>query len=301
VGNVGASQTSSAPPNDQGEPAGRLVHRLDLDMIERSETEAGAAILWRGVAGENATNLAGRLFGGMVIAQSIVAAARVNPTRHLHSLQQVFLRGGQTDAPIDYYAETLFTGRTYQSVRVEVRQKGEVIAHAQAGLSSGIEGPDRQLPSPATSAFDDTIDRGELRQRCGWQDAPIAVRVEQSREEGSEPNLDTWLKPNGALPADPIMHQAMLSYVSDRAFMSTAWKPHRASHGTFQGSTLDHTIWFHRPVTFDDWHVFAMHSPVITNGRGLNHGVIHHRDGTHVASVAQQGTFRPKPNQPHGT
>lgn len=265
-----------------------MLQRLDLDEISRDDRW----VHWHGEPGADARNLAGRLFGGMVLAQTIMAAGRCLPDRRIHSLQQMFLRGGVAEDPLTYKCEMLFTGRTYAAIRVEIHQNDEIISHAQVGVTAGVEGPDRQSPSPATTKLEHTINRDELMQRRKWQDQAIEVRVEAERETDAEPNLDTWLRPRGPLPDDQLVHQAMLSYVSDRAFLRTAWKPHAAEWGPFKGATLDHTIWFHRPVRFDDWHVFSMESPAMIDGRGMNHGVIHDSDGTLIASLSQQGAMR---------
>jgi len=272
----------------------RLLHRLDLRETKRTEN----SVTWRGEAGENAMNMAGRLFGGMVLAQTIVAAGRTVPERRVHSLQQVFLRGGAADLPLRYRCEVLFEGRTYSSARVEVEQADEVISHAMIGFTAGVPGgPDRQLPTTARARLADTANRDQYRNRPNWRDQPIEVRAVREHEEDGEPRLDTWLRPFGPLPDDQVLHQAALAYVSDRAFLSTPWKPVRAELGPARGATLDHTIWFHRPVQFDDWHVYAMHGPALIDGRGLSQGTIHHCNGTLVATVAQQGAMRgPRPS-----
>lgn len=268
----------------------RLLNRLNLVEIEDTET----MMVWQGEAGAKALNLSNRLFGGVVVAQGIVAAGRAVPERRIQSLQQVFLRGGRADVPLRYEVHRLFTGNTYASVRVEVKQQGEIISHIQVGFSSGIDaGPDRQDPSPSHTPFDTTVNRDEHHKRPGWDDQPVEVRIDPATDKSTDAELDLWIKPLSDLPDDPVMHQAVMGYVSDRAFMGTAWKPHYEEHGLFKGSTLDHTIWFHRPVVFNDWHTFTMTSPVINDGRGLNIGCIYDRAGDRIASLTQQGTYRP--------
>ena len=264
------------------------MHRLDLVQGDTNEQHT----VWHGEAGENALNMANRLFGGMVVAQTIVAAGRTYPDRTLHSVQQFFLRGGSANEPLRYKVERLFTGRTYASARVEVHQGDHLISHAQVGVSAGIDGPDRQDEAPAIAERSNTVNRDQLRNRPNWEDQPVEMWIDPDMLEDPRPVMETWIRPSGPMPDDPLMHQAVLGFVSDRGLMSTAWRPH-ASDGDFKGATLDHTIWFHRPLRFDDWHSYTMHSPTIAGGRGLNHGLIHHHDGTHVASTAQQGTFRP--------
>lgn len=268
----------------------RLLERLDLDSIDGDDTHQ----VWEGHAGAGALNYSNRLFGGMVVAQAIVAAGRTVPDRRIQSLQQVFLRGGRADTPLHYVVHRLFTGNTYASARVEVRQADEIISHVQVGFSSGIEdGPVRYEPSPSTTSFDETVNRDELYKRPGWDDQPVEVRIDPAIDDRTDPLLDLWIKPLSSLPDDPVMHQAVMGYVSDRAFMGTAWKPHYEEHGLFKGSTLDHSIWFHEPVRFDHWHTFTTASPAINDGRGLNFGSIYDGSGSRVASLVQQGTYRP--------
>lgn len=269
-------------------PVERLLYRLDLEQGETGE----ASTTWNGEAGENALNMSNRLFGGIVVAQTIVAAGRTHPGRDVHSVQQVFLRGGNGTDPLRYRVERLFTGRTYASVRVEVHQGDHIISHAQVGVTAGIEGPDRQDSAPIMVARESTVNRDEVRKRANWDDQPVQMFIDPASEGDGTPNLSGWIRPAGPMPADPIMHKAVLGFVSDRGLMSVAWRPH-GEHGSFKGATLDHSIWFHRPLQFDDWHSYDMHSPSIAGGRGLNHGTIHHHDGTHVATTLQQGTFRP--------
>ena len=263
------------------------MHRLDLAQGETSE----ASTTWHGQAGENALNMSNRLFGGVVVAQTIVAAGRTYADRQLHSVQQVFLRGGNATDPLRYRVERLFTGRTYASVRVEVHQGDHIISHAQVGVTSGIEGPDRQDDPPVMVPREVTVNRDALRKRANWDDQPVEMWIDPATHGDGKPNLSTWIRPAGLLPADPIMHRAVLGFVSDRGLLSVAWRPH-GEPGGFKGATLDHSIWFHRPPQFNDWHSYDMHSPTIAGGRGLSHGTIHHHSGAHIATTVQQGTFR---------
>ncbi|MEM7093275.1 MAG: acyl-CoA thioesterase domain-containing protein [Actinomycetota bacterium] len=275
----------------------RLLHRLDLQAVER---HGEGVITWEGIGGENAMNMSGRLFGGFVLAQTVVAAGRTVPNRRIHSLQQVFLRGGQPTGPIHYRCTPLFAGRTYASSRIEVFQDAELISHAQVGYTAGVEGPERaDVPSPR-SRLEDTVNRDQLRNRRNWDDQPLEMRVVEAHERDTEPRLDTWFRPFGAVPDDQVLHQALMAFASDRGFMTTAWKPFQIDYGQPRGATLDHTIWFHRPVTLDDWHVFVMDSPAVIDGRGMSRGTIQRRDGTLVATLAQQGAFRPRrtPEEP---
>ncbi len=265
----------------------RLLHRLDL---VQGDTESGGTT-WHGEAGENALNRSNRLFGGMVVAQTIVAAGRTHADRRVHSVQQVFLRGGSASDPLRYHVEPLFVGRTYASLRVEVHQGDKIISHAQVGVSAGVDGPDRQEDAPSTPDRSKTENRDQLRDRPDWDDQPVEMLIDPATEADGLPHMATWIRPAGPMPSDPLMHQAVLGFISDRGLMSVSWRPH-LHEGDFKGATLDHSIWFHRPLRFDDWHSYVMHSSTLAGGRGLSHGTVHHHDGTHVATTMQQGTFR---------
>ncbi len=270
------------------EPSDRLLRRLDLEPLPHE----GSGASWLGQAGEHALNMNDAIFGGMVLAQTVVAAGRTVPDRSVHSISQMFLRAGRAEIPIRYRCQVLFAGRRYSMLGVDVLQDDDIISHAQVGLTAGGRGPDRGDSAPSFAPIEDTVDRDVLLGRPRAGDQPVEVRVVPGRVHDDTPSLETYLRPNGMLPDDPLIHQAFLAWVSDRGFMRTAWKPHMAS-GDYRGATLDHSIWFHRPVVFDDWHVYSMRSPSLADGRGLVHGTVHDSAGTLVASVAQQGNYRP--------
>ena len=269
------------------DPVDRLVRRLDLDLLDSSD----GIHRWLGHAGEHALNMNDAIYGGMVLAQTIVAAGRTEPQRSVHSLSQVFLRAGKADVPLEYRSRVMYAGRKYSMLSVEVFQHDDVISHAQVGLTDGAAGPDRQVPVPEPVALEDTVNRDEFFGRDRAHDQPVLVRVDPNRASDPEPNLANLVKPAGTLPEDPLLHQAALAWVTDRGFMRTGWKPHEPAD--YRGATLDHSIWFHRPVVFDDWHTHYMASPTLADGRGLITGMIHDPRGVLVASTAQQGNYRP--------
>ena len=122
---------------------------------------------------------------------------------------------------------------------------------------------------------------------------PIEVRMidELNEDTPSAPSTATWMRANGAMPADPVLHLAALVYATDRAFLSTAWRPH-VGRGQLAGASLDHSLWLHEQVDFADWLLFDMHSPIVRFERGLVQGALYRRDGHRVASVAQEGSLQ---------
>ena len=265
-------------------PIDGLLHQLDLAATSDPSR-------WTAEIGENGLNLQGRLFGGMIVGQSIVAAGRTFPDFQVHSVQQTFLQSGAGDSPLSYEVFVLRQGRTYAQARVELRQNDTLLAHAQVGLTMGADGPDRQEDAPQIPPRSRMVNRDEIRERPNWDRQPVPMFIDPMAVEDGQPDLATWICAAGDMPEDPLMHRAVLGFVSDRGVMTVAWKPHR-DLAKLNGASLDHSIWFHRPVRIDEWHTHVVHSATIADGRGMNHGVIHHEDGTHVATTTQQGTYR---------
>jgi acyl-CoA thioesterase-2 len=106
------------------------------------------------------------------------------------------------------------------------------------------------------------------------------------------------MRPRSPLPDDDaLVHAAVLLYATDRGLLSTAGRPHGLMWGAGLGASLDHTVWFHHAARFDDWVLYDMTSPVASAGRGLCFGALFHRDGTRLASVAQEGLIRVLPRR----
>jgi acyl-CoA thioesterase-2 len=103
----------------------------------------------------------------------------------------------------------------------------------------------------------------------------------------------------GSIGDDPNLHRAMLAYASDFYLLGTSTFPHAISYyqHNVQMASLDHVLWFHRPFRIDDWLLYALDSPSASGSRGLARGSIYTRDGTLVASVAQEGLIRVLPDE----
>ena len=130
---------------------------------------------------------------------------------------------------------------------------------------------------------------------------PIEMRSPDGLRVEGEPlarERIVWMSPRGPVPDDPLIHTALLVYASDRNLVSTAVRPLDEPRGGFQMASLDHALWVHRPVRFDDWLLFVSESPVAHSARGLIFGSVFHRDGTRLASVAQEGLVRLRRDAP---
>ena len=123
---------------------------------------------------------------------------------------------------------------------------------------------------------------------------PVDPRALLDRRE-LHPSQQVWFRMRAPVPDDPLIHQAVLAYWSDMRLMLTCTLPHPLAFALrdIKGASLDHAIWFHADPQVDDWLLYDMGSPWSGGARGLNFGRIFARDGTLVASVAQEGMFRP--------
>lgn len=272
----------------------KLLQRLDLKQNAKGQFIGGS-----GAGGVTADN---RLYGGLVVSQAVVAAARSAPTLHLHSMHAYFLRPGRPDTPILFTVDEIKRGRRYHARQVQATQGDAIIFQMLASFGEQPTlNPQGQVTHsnsmPEVPDPEGLLNRDQARGRKNWQDATIDVRLCDALTEtlALPPTKSVWIKPVAQVPTDPIQQLALLTFASDRAFLSTAWRPH-ADVGRLHGASLDHSLWIHAPIRFDDWHLYHSHSPAAAQGRGLVHGAIYNRQGQRVASVAQEGTLSYKPH-----
>jgi acyl-CoA thioesterase-2 len=269
-----------------------LVELLDLEVIEDN--------LFRGRQPDTQMQ---RVFGGQVLAQSLVAAVRtVQAPFTCHSLHSYFLRPGDTKVPIIYDVEAIRDGRSFCTRRVAARQHGRPIFFLTANFQKAEEGLEHQdrmpeVPSPeecAPAVDSDSTDK----QRWLREWAALDVRlVADSREGGTLDTTDHaarsqwWIRASSTLPDDPVSQLAAFTYASDMTLLPATLVPHNLyirSPG-MQPVSLDHSIWFHRPFRADEWWLYDQVSPSASGGRGLALARIFSQDGVLVASVAQEG------------
>ena len=270
-------------------PLAKLLDRLDLDALDRD--------LFLGDPGRGE----GRLFGGMVAAQSVIAAGRTVESGGLHSLHAYFLRPGRHDAPIRFVVDRIRDGRTFTTRRVVAHQAGEAIFNLSASFARPEEGISHQDPMPEVPPPEALRDWEDVRAEIvGSPDArradgPVEFRVcnpESADGAPQPPAQQNWFRPRGELPDDPLVHAAVLVYASDRTLINTAARPHGMPWGQRVAASLDHALWLHRPPCLGDWMLYASESPAAHAARGLVFGAMYTQDGVRVASVAQEGLIR---------
>jgi acyl-CoA thioesterase-2 len=270
-------------------PIDRLLRRLDLDAGSGDEFHAPNP-------GEGR-----RLFGGLVAAQSVIAAGRTVPPdvadgrtvvggRPLHSLHAYFLRPGRPGVPIRFAVTRLKDGRNFAARTVFAWQAEEIIFTLHASFTRHEDGISHQDPMPETPPPE------TARGRTEPDGHPFEMRLcdDELEQVGAPlpPRRRNWMRPRGAVPDDPLVHTALLVYASDRKLISTGARPHGLEHGRRQAASLDHAVWIHGPFLFDGWLLFDMQSPVARNARALVHGAFYRPDGVRMASVAQEGLIR---------
>lgn len=254
----------------------------------------------------------GRVFGGQVIAQALMAAqATVPEDRPAHSLHAYFLRGGSEAHDVEYRVERGFDGGSFANRRVVALQEERQILACSISFQRHEDGPGHQaaampdVPPPEELEPEDVVldrYRAEIEAhapRIVLRPRPIEVRAVDptgllSRER-SAPEQRVWFRARARLPDDPQIQRAVLAYFSDMRLMATCLLPHGLAfaRGDVKGASLDHAVWFHEDALVDDWLLYAMDSPWSGHARGLNFGRIYTRDGRLVASTAQEGMFRP--------
>ncbi len=286
-----------------GTPVDRLVELLDLEQIELN--------IFRGRSPEEELQ---RTFGGQVAGQALVAAGRtVDGDRPVHSLHAYFLRPGVPGVPIVYQVDRIRDGRSFTTRRVLGIQQGRSIFALTADFhlpeQGGIEHqdtmPDVPAPEDLPSALEEVGARlGELPPFISRRqpfDIRYVDRLRWTKEEltGVEPRSGVWLRTNGALPDDPLIHVCALTYASDMTLLDSVRVPVEPlwGHRHFDMASLDHAMWFHRPFRADEWLLYQQASPVAHGARGLARGEIYDRSGRLVVSVMQEGLFRPLPER----
>jgi acyl-CoA thioesterase-2 len=276
-----------------------LLSILDLEQLEHN--------LFRGRS-PNANWQ--RVFGGQTIAQALAAAQRtVEPTRHAHSLHGYFMRPGDTKVPIIYEVDRIRDGGSFATRRVVAIQHGQAIFSLEASFQVDEPGLDHQIPMPLDVLSPDTLmnQRELLRNaehipddiRRYWaRERPLEIRpVNRKHYESREklaPLQNNWIRTTGPVPADRAIQTAVLAYLSDMTLLDTSTFAH--GRGIFdrdiQAASIDHAMWFHRPHSLDGWLLYAQDSPSSSGARGFTRGALYGRDGTLIASVAQEGLIR---------
>jgi acyl-CoA thioesterase II len=277
-----------------------LLHILELEQLEVN--------LFRGESRDIGSP---QVFGGQVLGQALVAASRTVDGRLCHSLHAYFLRRGDFDAPIVYQVDRSRDGQSFTNRRVVAIQHGEQIFHMSCSFHVQEPGLDHAEFMPDVPPPEDLCDYEDYREalvrnlpekvsrffehKRPFEFRPVVMpdylnpKVQAARKH-------VWFRAADRVPSDdPMLHRCLLAYVSDYNLLDTSTLPHARSFLTLQMASVDHGMWFHRPFRADEWLLYAVDSPSASGARGFSRGSVYTRDGTLVASSAQEGLIRVRP------
>ena len=250
----------------------------------------------------------GRVFGGQVLAQALVAASHTVPgDRAVHSMHGYFLRPGDVNEHITFAVDRIHDGRSFSTRRTQAYQSSQPILSMIASFQTPDEGVSHQVDMPADvpdpeslpttaevlAGLDHEVARHWATERpfdMRHVPSPIYLSVEGARV----PHQAVWLRAFGTIGDDQKLHRAALAYVSDYSILEPVLRRHGVAWATpgLKVASLDHAMWWHRDVRVDDWLLYVQESPSAGGGRGLSTGRIYDRSGVLVASVAQEGMVR---------
>ena len=285
-------------PTTGGSPLEKLFDLLDLETIEVD--------IFRGKQPPESLQ---RVFGGQVAGQALVAAGRTVPVdRPVHSLHAYFLRAGDPSIPIIYEVDRIRDGRSFTTRRVVGIQHGKAIFNLSASFQVAETGLEHATTMPAVPDPESLPTLAERLKAYAdepgsqWilRPRPIDIRYVGSpprvaKELGHrEPASQVWMRADGLLPDDPLLHVCAVTFASDMTLLDSTLARHGRSWGPTDviGASLDHAMWFHRPFRADEWFLYDQESPWTGGGRGLARGSIYTRDGQLAVSVVQEGLIR---------
>lgn len=281
------------------EALSNLIELFDLEQLDDG--------LFRG----NSQDLGfPQVFGGQVVAQSLMAAMRmVEENRNLHSCHSYFLRAGEACYPIIYEVELLRSGNSFTVMNVNAKQHNEIICRTMASFHVNEEGFDHQVEMPRVDEPQVFYSENDLIRSLALMlpmplrekfqaERPFDVRIQYPNDPFNgkllPPEQFIWAKANGDVPSLRRLQQCLLAYFSDFHCILTMLHPHE--RGFMQPglriATLDHSIWFHREVDWNDWLLFALQSPNAFGARGLSRGEVFDRSGKLIATYQQEGLIR---------
>jgi acyl-CoA thioesterase-2 len=284
-----------------------MDHRL-ADLLQLLELEQLEVNLFRGESRDIGSP---QVFGGQVLGQALTAASATVEGRIVHSLHAYFLRRGDFDAPIVYQVDRSLDGHGFANRRVVAIQHGQQIFNMAASFQVVEDGFDHQIEMPQVPPPEALADSSrpppellerlpERIRRFFEQPRPFEFRMVQPidylRPRKEAPARQVWFRAVGSLPDDEKLHRCLLAYVSDYFLLDTATLPHGTSFlsSSIVMASIDHAMWFHRPLRVDDWLLYAVESPSASGARGFARASVFAPDGRLVASTAQEGLVRIK-------
>jgi acyl-CoA thioesterase-2 len=277
----------------------RLLHAFELEPLDENRFRAAS----------ESGRFADRIFGGQLVAQALLAASRTVNGKLPNSLHAYFVEAGSTELPVELAVEAVRDGRSISTRRVTVSQRERRLLIAMVSFHAGPTGPELADPAPSAPAPE------QLPLLQAWvRDLPPETRAHHLNWIERPPPLELrigeppsfmggaaargprshWMRLPRGVGDDPLLHTALLADASDYLLMDPILRSHpeRFAEAGFVGFSLDHALWFHRPVRLDRWHLYTQQTQAISGHLGLVRGLIHDADGQLVASVMQENLVR---------
>lgn len=237
----------------------------------------------------------GGLYGGQIVAQALrAAAATVDDSQQVHSLRAYFIRRGDHTEPIRFEVDRIRNGRSFTTRRVVARQAVGAILNLEASFHTHeVTGDIQTVPIAADVPEPDALTSDAWSESFDRRDVPKGVLPDHERT-GAGRNA-AWMRVTADLGDDQLLHRCWMAYMSDDMPADAVRRSHpdfRDTEGITYVASLDHTIWFHRPLRADQWHLYDVTCHNFMGARGLAVGHVFAQDGTHVATIAQEVLVR---------
>ncbi|MEY4588280.1 MAG: hypothetical protein RL497_356 [Pseudomonadota bacterium] len=247
-------------------------------------------------------NFRGKLYGGQLLGQALIAVNNEHPLRPIHTLHTQFLAASDKQAAIEYRVKRLRHGRSFSQYQISAWQKKRLIAQMLAACHQGETGFTHQEPCPQAPPPQPTTQRQLAPEINLWLEAQEDAALELIHCEGARLDQSTpsdggslyWLRIRPTL--HPQQQLPALAFISDLGILASSLIPHASHlfHPELTPASLNHTIWFHQPsVDLNQWHLVKTHSPWAGAGRGLGHSYVFDQKGILIASAVQEGLIRP--------
>jgi acyl-CoA thioesterase-2 len=282
-----------------GAPATATVGLLDVLDLDESSARTTEDIF----TGRSQAMPTGRIYGGQVLAQSLIAAERTMPQeRAVHSMHGYFLRPGDAAQGLTIAVDRIHDGRSFSTRRSQAYQNGVPIFSMIASFQDESPGVEHFVPMPDGLPMPEDLepdakalaDLHPLSLRL-LEQHPADVRhiggpIYQHPDPARPNQQAVWMRIKDRMPDDPRLHRAALAYLSDTTIQESILRAHGVawSHRGLKVASLDHAMWWHRPARADEWLLYVQESPNARGGRGLAAGRMYTRAGELVASVTQE-------------
>lgn len=231
-----------------------------------------------------------RLFGGLIAAQALAAAAAtVDPGRVPQSLHAYFIKGGRIGIDVEFTVDITRDGRSFNTRRVTAVQDGAAIFEMMASFHQPEKTTDWQRPDPLAVELTDATILTKLPVQ--WADH-FDIRIAPGDGRIDWPTQPFWFRTREPVEDDPVVRACALTFISDLGMVSAARPPGPEMPGPGGAASLDHALWLHRPTDPHQWHLYEATAVSHSDARGLARGSIHRDGGTLIASVTQESLWR---------